>query len=206
MDPEKVKAITDWPAPNNKKDVMSFLGLANYYRKFVKGFSAIVKPISDLLKEKITWHWGKEQNDAMASIKSAITTAPILRLPDPKLSFTVTTDASDYAVGAVLTQRFPDTGFDHPIAYHSRKLKPSEINYPAWAKELLAIVDALRTWRIYLDGQKFTMVTDHQACISTTKPKSRDTKHDGLKRCRNTTMNWSINLERQIESWTHYRD
>ena len=78
MDPDKVKAIIDWPTPNNKRDIMSFLGLANYYRKFVKGFSAIVKPISDLLKEKINWQWGKEQDDTMAHIKVAITTAPIL--------------------------------------------------------------------------------------------------------------------------------
>lgn len=163
MDPKKVEAVKDWPIPKTRKEVMSFLGLANYYRRFIKGFSAIVKPISDLLSKKVNWNWTNIEEQAFHDIKTAMTTAPILQLPNPELPFTVTTDASDYAVGAVLTQKFPDTKFDHPIAYHSRKLKPSEVNYPAWAKELLAIVEALRIWRFYLDGQKFTIITDHQA-------------------------------------------
>jgi transposase InsO family protein len=165
MDPKKVQTIVDWPPLRNRQEVMSFLGLANYYRRFVPAFSAIAKPISDLLSKKTTWQWGQSQEDAFQKLKTAITTAPVLRLPEPELRFTVTTDASDTAVGAVLTQQFSNTKFDHPIAYHSRKLKPAEINYPTWAKELLAIVDALRTWRPYLDGQKFTIVTDHQALI-----------------------------------------
>jgi hypothetical protein len=163
MDPEKVKAVVDWPPLKNQKEAQSFLGLANYYRRFVEGFSGIVKPITDLIKKTVKWDWGKEQTDAFYKIKEAITSSPLLRLPDPDLPFTVTTDASDYAIGAVLTQKFPDTNFDHPIAFHSKKLKPSEMNYPAWAKEMFAIVDALRVWRPYLDGQKFTIVTDHQA-------------------------------------------
>src|ERR1700721_1888251 len=129
MDTRKIKAIVDWPVPQNRHDVMSFLGLANYYRKFIKDFSAIVTPISNLLTKKGIWNWNQEQDDAFKLIKEAITKAPILRLPNPELKFTVTTDASDYALGAVLTQRFDDTNFDHPIAFHSRKLKPSEINY-----------------------------------------------------------------------------
>jgi hypothetical protein len=163
MDPEKVKAIVEWPPLENPKEAERFIGLANYYRRFVEGFSAIMRPITDLIKKKIQWIWGKKQTDAFKTVKTAVTSAPLLRLPDPELPFTVTTDASDYALGGVLTQRFPDTNFDHPIAFHSKKLKPSEMNYPAWAKEMLAIVDALRVWRPYLDGQKFTIVTDHQA-------------------------------------------
>ena len=172
MDPKKVQAIVDWPILQNRHDVMSFLGLANYYRKFIESFSHIVAPISNLLQKKAPFTWGTNEAKAFSDIKKAITQGPILRLPDPDLPFTVTTDASDKAIGAVITQRMLDTNFDHPIAFHSRKMKPSELNYPAWAKELLAIVDALKTWRHYLDGQKFTIVTDHQALVHfNTQPK-----------------------------------
>src|SRR5271169_1100215 len=151
---------------------MSFLGLANYYRKYIQGFSQIAAPISNLLKKKAPFVWGDEEQTAFDTLKRVITEGPILRLPDPDLSFVVTTDASDKAVGAVLTQRSQDTNFDHPVAFHSRKMKPSEMNYAPWAKELLAIVDALKVWRQYLDGQRFTIVTDHQALVHfNTQPK-----------------------------------
>ena len=172
MDPKKIQAIVDWPTLQNRQDVMSFLGLANYYRKYIQGFSQIAAPISNLLKKKAPFVWGNEEQTAFDTLKRVITEGPILRLPDPDLSFVVTTDASDKAVGAVLTQRSQDTNFDHPVAFHSRKMKPSEMNYAPWAKELLAIVDALKVWRQYLDGQRFTIVTDHQALVHfNTQPK-----------------------------------
>jgi hypothetical protein len=172
MDSKKIQAIVEWPVLQSKQDILRFLGLAGYYRRFINMYSDIAAPLTELLKKKKPFEWAIPQQTAFNRIKEAIASEPIVRLPNPELEFTVTTDASDTAVGAVLTQRFPDTNFDHPIAFHSRKMKESELNYPPWAKELLAIVDALRTWRVYLDGQKFKIVTDHQALVHfNTQPK-----------------------------------
>jgi hypothetical protein len=159
VDQRKIEAICKWPTPNNVSEVRSFLGLASYYRKFVKGFSTLVVPLTALLHKDKTFQWDIEQQEAFENTKRCLTTAPVLLIPDPSKPFTVTTDASDFAIGAVLSQ---DQGKgDQPVAFESRKLSPAELNYAVHEKELLAIVHALRIWKTYLEGQRFSVITDH---------------------------------------------
>lgn len=161
MEPEKVVAINEWPVLRNVKEVRMFLGLAGYYRKFVMNFSTIAAPLTSLLKSDNPFVWSEEQQKAFDALKQAITKAPVLILPNPSLPYTVTTDASGIGVGATLSQ-------DHgnglqPIAFLSKKLLPAERNYAVHEQETLAIVIALREWRHYLHGAKFTVVTDHHS-------------------------------------------
>ena len=139
--PEKVRAILNWPRPQSVHDVRSFLGLASYYRKFIKGFSQLAKPMTDLTRDKVAWSWGDAQECSFTALKVAIATAPILRLPDFECQFIITTDASDVAIGAILEQDF-GSGLQ-PIAFSSRKLNPTEIRYSAYERELLGIVWAI---------------------------------------------------------------
>ena len=139
--PEKVKAILDWPRPQTVHDIRSFLGLASYYRKFIRGFSQIAKPLTDLTREKKTWCWGDAEGNSFTALQVAMATAPVLRLPDFEKQFVVTTDASDVAVGAILEQDF-SSGLQ-PIAFASRKLNATEIRYSAYERELLGIVWAI---------------------------------------------------------------
>jgi hypothetical protein len=161
MEPSKVKDVMDWPQPKNVHDIRSFLGLAGYYRRFVKDFSKIAGPLSNLLKNDTVFKWTETQEQAFQHLKEAVCTAPILILPDPHKPYTVVTDASGYAVGAALCQ-------DHgnglqPCAYLSRKMNSHEMNYPVHEQELLAIIHALREWRHYILGNQFTIVTDHRS-------------------------------------------
>jgi transposase InsO family protein len=138
------------------------MGLANYYRKFIKGFSKLSSPITQLLRHNQKWSWGEEQNEAFEKLKTSFMEAPILRIFDPSLTCRVATDASDKAIGGILEQLFPDTKCWHAIAFESRKLIPAELNYPVHEKELLAIVHCLKVWRHYLEGQgHFKVYSDH---------------------------------------------
>ncbi len=155
MESDKVKAILEWPEPKNIEQIQKFLGLAGYYRKFVKNFSAICSPISALLNKHIQFKWTDQQQQAFITLKQAITNAPILSLPDPTIPYTVKTDASGFAIGAELSQN------NKPVAFLSHKLSPAERNYSTHEKEQLAIITALREWRHYLLGTKITIETDH---------------------------------------------
>ena len=158
--PEKVRAILDWPRPQSVHDVRSFLGLASYYRKFIKGFSQLAKPMTDLTRDKVAWSWGDAQEHSFMALKVAIATAPILRLPDFERQFIITTDASDVAIGAILEQDF-GSGLQ-PIAFSSRKLNPTEIRYSAYERELLGIVWAIGQWKHYFQGpHPIVIQTDH---------------------------------------------
>ena len=154
------KAIRDWPTPKSTKDVQQFLGLAQFYQQYVSGFAKIALPLSSLLANNIPFKWTDEQQSAFLQLKRAICSAPVLRIFDPDLMTFVDTDASGFAIGAVLLQK-DRQGNVHPIAFTSRKLQPAERNYPTHEQELLAVIHALRTWRYYLDGTKFTVNTDH---------------------------------------------
>ena len=139
-------------------DVRSFLGLSGFYRKFVKNFSRIDLPLTLLTREKITFCWEASQQRAFDLLKYLLTHAPVLQLPDfTQPFFLVVTDASGSGIGDVLMQN------DHPIAYESRKLKPSEQNYSTYDKELLAVVHALGIWKHYLMGSEVLVKTDQQA-------------------------------------------
>lgn len=159
-DPSKIEAVVNFPAPQNEKEIMSFLGLAGYYRKFIKDFSKIAKPLSELLKKDVTWSWGEKEQIAFADLKEVLTTAPILQYPDFEKPFLLTTDASNKAIGAVLSQG--EIGKDLPISYASRTLNKAEINYSTIERELLAVVWGVKHYRPYLYGRKFIVVTDHR--------------------------------------------
>jgi len=162
-DPNKLCAVENFPVPKKVKDVQSFLGLAGYYRKFIEDFSKIAKPLTKLTKKGEKFNWTAEQQIAFQSLKEKLTTAPVLSYPDFTREFLVTTDASDYAIGAVLSQG--PVGQDRPIAYASRILCKAEQNYNTTEKELLAIVWAVKYFRPYLYGTRFKIVTDHRPLI-----------------------------------------
>ena len=158
---DKIKTILEWPTPQSPRDCRSFLGLCNFYRRFVRGFSNIAQPITELTKEKEPWSWGEPQEKAFAQLKVAMSTAPVLVFPDFEQQFTLTTDASLVAVGGILQQ---DQGRGlQPIAYSSKKLNAAEIRYSAYERELLGIVWAVGQWRHYLQGRRFIVQTDHSS-------------------------------------------
>ena len=139
----------------------AFLGTAGYYRKFIRDFSAIAAPLSELTKDSVKFEWAAPHEQAFAELKAAIAQGPVLILPDPSLPFVVHTDASGFAVGAVLQQ---DQGKGlQPIAFLSKKMADAETRYPVHEQELLAIIQALTTWRHYLHGSKFVVRTDHKS-------------------------------------------
>ena len=162
MDSKKVEAIMGWEVPKTVRDVQCFLGFANFYRVFIKNYSQIATPLPRLTcKDKL--EWGPSAQKAFEDLKTAFTTAPILVHPDFRKAFYLETDASDFALGAVLSQM--DEGEKlHPVAFYSRKFSAAEINYEIHDKELLAIVDSFQEWRHFLEGaaHPVTVYTDHK--------------------------------------------
>jgi hypothetical protein len=166
MDESKVTAIKDWSAPRSVKDVQSFLGFANFYRRLVKDFARIAKPLHDLTRKDVKFTWSDESQRAFDELKNAFTSDLVMRHFDPDLPLVLETDASDYAIGAVLSQRHlldNNTSQLHPIAYYSRKMTPPELNYGVGDKELLAIMEAFREWSHYLSytPKPVEVLTDH---------------------------------------------
>lgn len=161
-DPEKLRAVSEFPPPSNAKEVMQFLGLAGYYRRFVKGFSATAKPLTELLSKGVAWEMTPLRLSAFENLRQSLLTPPVLAHPDFTRMFIVSTDASNFAVGAVLKQKGED-GKDRPIAYYSQCMNKAELNYSATEKECLAVILAVKKFRPYLYGTKFKIVTDHCA-------------------------------------------
>ncbi|KAE8668323.1 cytochrome P450 78A7-like [Hibiscus syriacus] len=157
MDKDKIRAIDEWKPPTKVTELRAFLGLANYYRRFVKGYSKIATPLTELLKKDKVWEWSTKCQDAFKKLKEAMVNEPVLVLPDYTKPFVVFTDASDVAIGGVLMQE------GHPVAYESRKLNETEKRYSVHEKEMTAVVHCLRTWRHYLLGSKFVVFTDNVA-------------------------------------------
>jgi hypothetical protein len=155
-DPAKVQTVKDWPVPTNMHELRQFLGLANYFRKFIRGYSLLAAPLTSLTGARTPWVWGEEQQAAFQALKDKLISAPILALPDFSKPFKVVCDACDFGIGAVLMQD------DKVVAYYSKKLLPAERNYHATERELLAVVAALKEWRCYLLGKPFQVITDHQ--------------------------------------------
>lgn len=173
MDPAKVAAITGWPQPKSVHDIRVFLGLANFYRRFVKDFSNIVTPITALLKKDCKFVWGEKAQAALEELKAAFTTDPVLHHFDPLLPVILEADASDFALGAVISQRDPVTGALHPITFHSRKFNTAELNYEIYDKEMLAIVETLLHYRHYFEGlgNRTTVYSDHRNLLWFTETK-----------------------------------
>lgn len=151
MDEDKVNAVTAWETPKNVHDIQVFIGFANFYRRFIRQFSHLAKPLTSLLRKDVKFDWTNECEDAFRALKDAFTTAPILQHPNPQEQFWVETDSSDFARGAVLSQKGED-GLLHPVAFMSKSLAPAELNYDIYDKEMLAIVGSFKSWRVYLEG------------------------------------------------------
>jgi hypothetical protein len=162
MEESKVKAVLEWKPPSSTKGLQRFLGFSNYYRRFVQDYSKLILPLTALLKNDVKFEWSVDCQKAFDTLKEKFSTAPILMYPDQSKKFIVETDASDFALGAVLSQLDAD-GVTHPVAFHSRKLDKCEINYEIHDKELLAIKDAFEVWRHYLIGaqHQVEVITDH---------------------------------------------
>jgi len=161
----KVEAVLSWEAPKSLKEVQSFLGFANFYRRFIQDYSRVARPLTELTKKEVgpKWKWTPEAEAAFQELKRRFTTAPILVHFDATKPVIVETDASDFALGAILSQRDAENRL-HPVAFYSRKFTPAEINYEIHDKELLAIVDAFKHWRRYCEeaAHQVEVYTDHQ--------------------------------------------
>nr|GFA08962.1 putative reverse transcriptase domain-containing protein [Tanacetum cinerariifolium] len=157
VDPANIKSVKDWASPKSPTEIHQFLGLAGYYRRFIEGFSKIAKPMTKLTQKKVKFEWGDKQEAAFQLLKQKLCSAPILALPKGSEDFIVYCDASNKGLGAVLMQR------EEVIFYASRQLKIHEKNYTTHDLELGAVVFALKIWRHYLYGTKYTVFTDHKS-------------------------------------------
>jgi len=158
-DPEKVTAVREWPRPQTVHELRSFLGLCSYYRRFVKNFSAIARPLHRLTEAKRPFVWTDDCEKAFKCLKELLTSTPILAYPRPDKQFILDTDASNDGIGAVLSQN--TDGNEHVIAYFSKNLGKPDRNYCVTRKELLAIVKAVEHFHHYLYGKRFVLRTDH---------------------------------------------
>ena len=159
-----IKAVMDFPVPlpkNGVKTIQSFLGLINYYACFIPHLAKIAHPLRRLTRDNVPWEWGVKQEEAFRALKLAITSAPLLRLPDPTKQFILYTDACIYGLGAVLHQVFEDG--EHPIGYASRTISKAEAKWPIRDLEALAILWAYEFFNVYLEGSKVLIYTDHQS-------------------------------------------
>lgn len=159
IDQTKIEAMLSWPAPTTVTELRGFLGLTGYYRKFVKDYRVIARPLTNLLK-KNKFEWSGSAEVAFQSLKSAMTSTPTLALPDFTVSFIIQSDASGDGIGVVLTQN------DRLVVFMSRSLGVTNRNWSTYAREMLAIVIAIRTWRLYLLGHRFTIQTYQKVCVS----------------------------------------
>lgn len=160
-DPSKVEAVQNWPQPRNVHDVRSFLGTCSYYRRFIKGFAHIAKPLHKLTEKNNKFSWSSECEQAFQLLKNALVTSPILGYPSLDEMFILDTDASAFGIGAVLSQT--DGKTERVIAYYSKSLSKSERNYCVTRRELLAIIESVKHFHHYLYGKKFLIRTDHGA-------------------------------------------
>jgi hypothetical protein len=163
MAKDKVQTILDWPEPRKVKDIQSFLGFANFYRWFIYGYSEITTPLTRLTRKNAPWNFNSKCHAAFDKLKEEFTHAPLLTHWMPDSQIVVETDASDYALAAILSIYSSD-GEIHPIAFHSRSFNPTELNYDTHDKELLTIFEAFKHWHQYLEGSgtPVDVVTDHK--------------------------------------------
>jgi len=176
MSDAKVKTIQEWPEPKKVKDIQPFLGFANFYRRFIFNYSDIVILLTRLTRKDTPWNFDENCRKAFNTLKQAFTSAPILTHWVPDAQLVVETNASDYALAAILSIIAKDNEI-HPVAFHSRTFSAPELNYNVHDKELLAIFEAFKIWRHYLEGSAspINVVTDHKNLeyFSTTKVLTR---------------------------------
>jgi len=162
VNPKKIEVVKEWPIPRDGTQLRQFLGLTNYFRRFIQGYSSITAPLNNLIRKTVDFQksWTEEHTLLINQLKEALTTAPVLALPDFEEPFELVSDASILGTGAVLMQK------GRPIAYTSSKFSPAEVNYTTTEQELLGVVKALQEWRCYAEGSKgLTVVTDHNPLV-----------------------------------------
>jgi hypothetical protein len=157
INPTKIQEVMDWKPLTSVHQIHSFLGLAGYYRRFIPDFSKIAKPMTELLKKELKFHWNDKCEEAFHTLRKLLTTAPVLAQPDSTKPFDVYCDASGTGLGCVLMQN------NRVIAYASRTLRNHEQNYPTHDLELAAVIHALKIWRHHLMGVKCNIYTDHKS-------------------------------------------
>ena len=160
----KIEAVSSFPVPRTKKQVRSFLGLSGYYRRFIPDYASVAAPLSDLTRKSLPKevNWTEKCHKAFGTLKQYLEGSPILKNPDFSCGFVLQTDASDYGVGAVLSQA-DDDGVEHPVAYYSRKFLERERRYSTVENECLAIKLSIQAFKVYLLGRHFVVQTDHHA-------------------------------------------
>ena len=189
-DPDKLSAVTDWPAPHNIPELRKFLGFTNYFRKFLQGYSQRTAALTNLLRKNVAYEWTQKCQDSFMQLKTDLTSAPVLVSPDISQPYELIADACGTGIGAVLMQNA------QPIAFESRKFNPAEQNYTVTEQELLAIIHGLITWRYLLEGlpkEQLKIVTDHSPLtfMPTVQNMSR------------RQVRWSELLQRYPCSWEH---
>ena len=167
---DKLKAIVEAPAPTNVQELRSFLGLVNYYGKFIQNAATILAPLNNLLRKDVPWRWTQPCQRSFESAKQTLTSSKVLVHYDPTLPIRLIGDASAYGVGAVIAHTLSD-GSEHPVAFASRTLTSSEKNYSQVEKEALSLIFGVRHFHTYLYGRSFTIVTDHKPLTSILGPK-----------------------------------
>ena len=167
LEEKKVMDVRNWPTPKNLKELKGFIGFCNFYRRFIKNFSIVARPLHDLDKKGVPWKWDKEQQTAFDKIKNMILSEPCLAHANLDETFRLQTDASAYAYGAALSQKQKDGKF-HPVAFMSKSMLPAERNYDAYDREALGIIKPLQHWRYWLQGTKkpIQIITDHKNLLS----------------------------------------
>ena len=156
--------IRDFPRPSTKKDLKRFLGLAGFYRNFIEGFARISKPLSKITSENVTFEWTDQCEKAFVCLKDKLCSKPVLRFPRCGDPFIVEVDASDVAIGGVVSQQQPD-GTTHPVAFLSSTLNSSQQRWSTHSKEAYALLLAVRSWHVYLAGTEFILNSDHNPLV-----------------------------------------
>ena len=158
-DPKKLEAVREWERPKTVTQLRSFAAFCNYYRKFAKIFAEVAKPLYRLTSKRVIFTWGKEHEDAFQVLRTRLLQAPILAFPTFRHPFVIDTDAGETALGAVLSQLID--GEERPIAFESRVLSKTEVNYATTKREALSIVQAMQWFRPYFYGSQCIVRTDH---------------------------------------------
>ena len=162
-DPRKLEAVKRFPQPQTVKNVRQFLGLAGYYRRFIKNFATMSKPLTKLLEKETNFTWTEKTQEAFDSLKEALCNSPILQSPDFSKPFIITTGASGYAIGGILSQG--EISKDLPITYASRVLRGLELNYEVYEKEALTMLHCAKIFRSYIYNKKISFITDHKPLV-----------------------------------------
>ena len=186
VDPTKVSVVKDWPVLGSRHDMQKFLGLANYFRKFIMGYAQLVASLQLLTNKDKDYAWTKDCDAAFTGVKNALCTAPMLALPNLQRPFEVICDASGVGLGAVLVQD------GRPIAFWSKRLTEAEHD-AVGGQEMLAVVHALELWHCYFDGPNFTVVTDHSPNVFFANKKQLNPRQ----------KRWNERMQHYIYEWEY---